>query len=146
MDGVRFNVTGAGVVRRRLAELEPKLRRKYMRQALTKAATPLLRRAKELVPKDEGKLKRSLRKKIRVNPKKTYGIVGAEYSIAPHQHLVERGTVARTHKSGKSTGVMPARPFMRPAWMATRRVVASILNRVLIAGIRTESNKEPTRR
>jgi HK97 gp10 family phage protein len=34
----------------------------------------------------------------------------------PHAHLVEFGTGERHHKSGKSTGVMPAHPFVRPAF------------------------------
>lgn len=39
-------------------------------------------------------------------------------STSPHAHLVEFGTVERFHKSGKSTGVMPMNPFIRPAWDA----------------------------
>lgn len=35
---------------------------------------------------------------------------------APHAHLVEFGTVERFHKSGKSVGIMPPNPFVRPAW------------------------------
>ena len=35
---------------------------------------------------------------------------------APHAHLVEFGTGPRQQKNGKSTGVMPAQPFMRPAF------------------------------
>lgn len=31
-------------------------------------------------------------------------------------HLFEFGTAERRHKSGKSTGAMAPRPFMRPAW------------------------------
>jgi hypothetical protein len=38
---------------------------------------------------------------------------------APHAHLVEYGTVERFHKGGKSVGVMPANPFVRPAWDAS---------------------------
>jgi HK97 gp10 family phage protein len=34
---------------------------------------------------------------------------------APHRHLAEYGTQPRRHKSGKSVGSMPARPFMKPA-------------------------------
>ncbi len=39
-------------------------------------------------------------------------------STAPHAHLVEFGTVERFQKSGKSTGIMPMAPFIRPAWDA----------------------------
>lgn len=39
---------------------------------------------------------------------------------APHAHLVEFGTVERFHESGKSTGSMPAQPFIRPAFDNTK--------------------------
>ncbi len=40
-------------------------------------------------------------------------LVGLDYGIAPHQHLVEFGTGPRYHKSGKSVGSMPASGFFR---------------------------------
>jgi|GEM_PF-2677787 hypothetical protein len=40
-------------------------------------------------------------------------LVGLDYGIAPHQHLVEFGTAPRHHKSGKSVGAMPASGFFR---------------------------------
>lgn len=39
-------------------------------------------------------------------------------SSAPHAHFSEFGTVERFWKSGKSTGIMPMNPFIRPAWDA----------------------------
>lgn len=35
-----------------------------------------------------------------------------------HGHLVEFGTRPRFHNNGKFVGIMPAFPFMRPAWDA----------------------------
>ena len=43
---------------------------------------------------------------------------------APHGHLAEFGTGPRYHESGKSTGSMPAQPFVRPAFDAFKGVVA----------------------
>ena len=42
-------------------------------------------------------------------------MVGLDYNIAPHQHLVEFGTAPRYHASGKSVGAhpKPANPFFR---------------------------------
>ncbi len=40
-------------------------------------------------------------------------MVGLDYNVAPHQHIVEFGTGPRYHKSGKSVGAMPANPFFR---------------------------------
>ncbi|MEO9521715.1 MAG: HK97-gp10 family putative phage morphogenesis protein [Parasphingorhabdus sp.] len=42
-------------------------------------------------------------------------VVGLRIPFSSLAHLVEFGTGARVTKSGKSTGTMPAQPFMRPA-------------------------------
>lgn len=47
-------------------------------------------------------------------------LIGA---AAPHAHLVEFGTVQRFHESGKSTGTMPMKPFIRPAFDAKKQEV-----------------------
>lgn len=54
-------------------------------------------------------------------------------STAPHAHLVERGTAARYHKSGKSVGVMPAEPFVLPAFLATKdQVLTAIKSEITV--------------
>jgi hypothetical protein len=40
-------------------------------------------------------------------------MVGLDYGIAPHQHLVEFGTGPREHASGKSVGAARPNPFFR---------------------------------
>lgn len=47
-------------------------------------------------------------------------LVTAGDTDARHAHLVEGGTVERTHKDGTSTGAMPAAPFFNPAWRLNR--------------------------
>lgn len=59
----------------------------------------------------------------------------------PHAHLVEFGTGARHHKSGKSTGVMPAQPFVRPAF--DNRVDDAVITMKI--GLGTEIGKARTR-
>ncbi len=54
-------------------------------------------------------------------PKTT--LVGLDYKIAPHQHLVEFGSGPRHHKSGKSTGSMPASGFFRKSIENTGYIV-----------------------
>lgn len=54
---------------------------------------------------------------------------------APHAHLVEFGTVPRFHKSGKSVGVMPAHPFVRPAWDGTSMAALSTIKTTLASEI-----------
>jgi len=58
--------------------------------------------------------------------------VGPSYTLAdgaPHGHLVEFGTGPRQTKAGRSTGAMPAQPFMRPAWMQDQRKLLERLQR-----------------
>lgn len=59
-------------------------------------------------------------------------LIGA---TAPHAHLVEFGTVERFHKSGKSVGVMPAQPFIRPAFDAKKGAVLAAIKSELTAEI-----------
>lgn len=40
-----------------------------------------------------------------------------------HGHLVEYGTKPRQNKRGANRGVMPAKPFMAPAWEMTKQAV-----------------------
>lgn len=45
--------------------------------------------------------------------------------------LQEFGTGVRHHKNGKSTGAVPAHPFMRPAWEAGKEKVLADFERML---------------
>lgn len=56
-------------------------------------------------------------------------------SVAPHAHLVERGTAERFHKSGKSVGVMPAEPFVLPAFLAKKDAVLSAMKDEIVVEI-----------
>jgi len=44
-----------------------------------------------------------------------FGKVGIIRGMAPHAHLIEFGTKPRHWKTGKYTGIGPARPYMMPA-------------------------------
>lgn len=82
---------------------------------------------------------RAERRAIRGGNTKVLGKVFAgrgfkrDYHKAPHYHLVHDGTVERFHKSGKSTGTMPALPFFEDAWTATRGPVTAQIDRDLDA-------------
>ena len=60
--------------------------------------------------------------------------IGSRSKLA---HLFEFGTGPRFHKSGKFTGIMGARPFMRPAWDGNSDEVL----RLLSADLRVEIEK-----
>jgi len=137
---IDVRVSGEEVVARRLRDLPNKLVRKYVRAAYSRGATILAKDAKRRVPVKTGDLKRSITRKIRVNQKKHYALVGADYSIAPHQHLVEFGSAERQRSSGGSTGASPPRPFLRPALENKKREIARLIIRHLIGGLRREAN------
>jgi hypothetical protein len=55
---------------------------------------------------------------------------------APHAHLYEFGTGPRVQAStGRATGAMPARPFLRPAWDMAQPVMLATLRREVWAEI-----------
>ena len=58
----------------------------------------------------------------RTGGRRWHGIEGTVTCFAPHAHLVEFGTVERVQKTtGRRTGRMPSKPFMRNAYMAKRQ-------------------------
>lgn len=57
-----------------------------------------------------------------------------------HGHLVEFGTEARAKKSGASTGKMPAKPFMLPAWRLSKARTERRISRAINAGIKDAAN------
>lgn len=138
--GIGVRVFGEEVVARRMRDLPTKLVRKHMRAAYSRGATALIKETRRRVPEKTGELKRSLTRRIRVNKTRHYALVGADYSIAPHQHLVEFGTAERHRSSGGSTGAAPPQPYMRPALEAKKRDIARIIIRHLIVGLRKEAN------
>lgn len=73
--------------------------------------------ARDLVPVRTGKLKSAIFADYG-DPKKPDVLVGVNYRIAPHAHLVEYGARG---------GQMPPQPYMRPAITATRSKVANIV-------------------
>lgn len=63
-------------------------------------------------------------------------LVTAGNADARHTHLVEGGTKERRHKSGASTGKMPAAPFFNPAWRLNRQRLQRRINRLLRRAVR----------
>ncbi|MBL3571970.1 hypothetical protein BV509_12335 [Rhodovulum sulfidophilum] len=109
--------------------------RGVLRRVGTAALGIFVERARDLAPRASGDLAESLAVSTRLDPKQrrdhrrlvsddkaAVEIFGGAAAL-PHAHLVEFGTVERHLESGGSTGTMPAQPFMRPAWDATREAV-----------------------
>jgi len=126
---MNMTITGAKELERKLLGMEPKLGRKVVRQALRKAAKPILARAKALVPVVSGALKKSLKIRALKRKKHRYGVMvatsegwfkGDEFYGA----FVEFGT-----------SKMPPHPFMRPAFDAEKKNAEQIIAAELRKGI-----------
>lgn len=122
-------IEGAKELEKKLLSFEPKLGRKIVRQALRKAAKPILAKAKSLVPVRTGALKKSLRIRALKKRKHRYGVmvatsegwfVGMEFYGA----FVEFGTDKIT-----------AQPFVRPAFDAEKANAERIIRTELRKGI-----------
>lgn len=148
---VTVNFTGKKEIDELLKKLPEAVSDKVLKSAHTQAAKLVVNKAKLLAP--EG-LTGNLIDSIGVVSK----VKGAQKSVRTpkgavaagprrgkgknlqghHAHLVEYGTVTRQQKNGKVTGVMPAKPFMKPAWESTKdQVKESIREEVGKSTIKT---------
>lgn len=129
--GFSAKLDGIDHIRTVLKELPKSTEKRAVRDAMIEAADVFANDAAARAPVDEGRLRDSIVRTWRIIKSQLAGtrkpgkdgvraFVGPNYSrtessdkgYAPHAHLVEFGTGPR--KGG--TGVMPAQPFMRPAF------------------------------
>jgi len=117
---VKMRIEGGGDIERALAKLARGTSKGVTRRAMKKALKPIAETAEGNCG---GKFKVVVTSKLdQTAPREDRGrskvtmYVGPDAKEDPHAHLYEDGTVQRFHKTGKSVGVMPAQPFMRPAW------------------------------
>lgn len=162
--GIQIDRASTERLLRNLRTLGPKIERKVVRKALSKAATPILSAMRKLAPKGPGKtsdgrerphLKQTLKKSlVRANRAGLASIrIGPEARKAPHAHLVEFGTKERTRKrlGGRyafiknptaeqlRTGRTPERSFLRKAFQQQRTAANTIIANELRAGIAREA-------
>jgi len=130
------SVDGLADLEKMMVEHLPKSTGRGVLRRVGKAALGIfVERARDLAPRASGDLAESLAVSTRLDPKQrrdhrrlvrddkaAVEIFGGAAAL-PHAHLVEFGSVERHLESGGSTGTMPAQPFMRPAWDATREAV-----------------------
>lgn len=88
-----------------------------IKHILMGAALVIRDEAKDLVPVRTGLLKSAIFAAYG-DPRKPDVLIGVNYKIAPHAHLVEYGA---------RDGEMPPQPYMRPAVQATRAKAANII-------------------
>lgn len=118
-------LVGGKELERALMQLPKRIAKAAIKRALKKAGTPIAEHAQELAPVLYGDLQRRIRVSATLSRRqRRHSRKSGEPTIyigagpSREAHLVEFGTGPRQHRSGKSTGQMPAIPFMRPAWDA----------------------------
>jgi len=135
---VKMKIEGGGDIERALGQIARSASKAAMRRAMVKALQPVADDADAASPftvKVTSKLSKRQERQARADRGRSkvtlyVGPVQPDGGDAPHAHLYEFGTGARVQKStGKSVGVMPARPFMRPAWDAHRDQMLETLTR-----------------
>lgn len=126
-----MRIEGMADLEKQLKDLEKSLNPDKVEPILLDGAKDLAAAMKANAPKGPtGNLKKSIKAKLL----KQYAGhpaagAGVDRKKAPHAHLVEYGTAQRHQKSGKSTGTMPSKPFLRPAWDANKeRITGNIID------------------
>jgi HK97 gp10 family phage protein len=163
---IKFKITGEAEMAKALQGLPSKIKKDVAFAAMVAAVQPTVLAAKALAPVGEtGELKKSIGFVVRQYRRGdvTYGIIGARRGFgtkktdpAKYAHLVEFGHAiavggklfrgVNPFKNVKATGVLAGfvapRPFLRPAWEATKTEVIAILSRVLGQGIEAAVAKQ----
>lgn len=135
-----IKVEGLKELEAALAELPKSTGKNVMRRVARKALEPVIAAAKPYAPWGKGKLRKSLAVSTKLSKRqaslargqdraegKASITVYAGATALPHAHLMEFGTKNRVQKStGRSTGSVKPRPFMRPAWDAKKDEVLKI--------------------
>jgi HK97 gp10 family phage protein len=119
-----------------LKELPKATGKNVMRRVARNALGMVIAAARPLVPVDDGQLRKSLAVSTKLSKRqatlarrdeaegKASITVYAGASALPHAHLIEFGTKERVQKTtGRRTGRVKAKPFMRPAWDAKKGAV-----------------------
>lgn len=155
---IRMELTGAKELEAALQELPKAIGKAVLRRALIKAAEPIAEDARQrlqsLVHTVTGRLLRGIgvSTKLSRRQKKLAGAKPGEVRVyvgaspARHAHLVEFGTRERFTKDGKSSGVMPSFPFLRPAWEAGKRAALDRLGNLIWAEIKKAAERLAKRR
>lgn len=155
---LRFRITGTSEIAKALQGLPSSVGRDVAMDAMTQAVEPLVAAARALVPVGEtGGLKASLGFAVRQykNGRVTFGVIGARRGFgvdnpgsksgrtepANYAHLVEYGHAI----DGDAVGWVDAKPFLRPAWGATKGRVALILGEELKSGIAIAATRRKRR-
>jgi HK97 gp10 family phage protein len=127
---VKLSVTGIKEIDQVLKGMPKELSHKVLGQAHADAAKPLIEKAKLMAPEGPtGNLVDSIGAEKESMSRAT---VSGQVGVGPRRsrrhkghtaHLVEHGTTVRRNSKGANRGFMTKRPFMKPAFEATKLIV-----------------------
>lgn len=112
-----------------------------VRTAIKAATAPVLKAAKKLIAgkKHTGNLWRSLAvsrgRRIRRYARMLVAVIGPNWPMGAHAHLIERGTRNRKTSKGENRGRMPKFPFLNPAFREKRAASQRIMAERIRVGI-----------
>ena len=140
---VTVHIEGVRELQKQIDELSKALSPDAVEPVLLRAAQTVAAEARRRAPVGPGSKKHGpggvLKRSIVAKTLRRYGtenpapsITAVDRALAPHAHLVEHGTNERIGQkktkgerdyTGRSFGVMPGQPFMRPAWHSKKAEV-----------------------
>lgn len=157
MSSANVKVTGDKELIARLLELEPKVRNRVLRPAVTAAARPIRAAAKASVPVRFGALKKSIDLKVKTYRKGVSAIIGPRSDVSythtdmfgrqttvkpsKYAHLVEGGAKPHVIRMGKNNKVVwlhsgtKATRFMENSIESQGAIAMSIMNKKIEEGI-----------
>lgn len=122
MTAISIEVEGLEKLERQLLGVEAKVGSKILRQALSKAATPVVRAAKEKVPVDSGALRQSIGKSTRKGRGKNVATVAVgpkknarALALANERRSKAIAGIFYAHIVELGYGRQAPQPFLRPA-------------------------------
>lgn len=138
-----FELHGLKELAETLKQLPAAVAETALSEAVEEGGRPVLDAARAKAPERVGNLKLALNMKTVVYPqsKVATAIIGPRSRTAGYAHLVEFGSGPRETADGKSRGIMPPQPFLRPAIDETRQQSLKAVGRVLGAAIEREGNR-----
>lgn len=84
-----------------------------------------------------GNYRRSIvsRVTVRAGGNVVVGLAGPSWPLGPHAHLIEYGTKERRTRTGKSTGKMPAFPYVFQTFRANQDRALSVIHSTILAAV-----------
>lgn len=150
---VQAKITGVKELTATLSGLARAVRNKILRKMMGEAGKVVLKRAKQLVPRETGLLKKSLGRKVKLYRNSGVGVA----VVGPRTGPKFRQTVTRTkgrwfprtaissptkyaHLVEGGTGHSPARPFLAPA-VGQHQTILEAMGKAMAAGLEAAAKK-----